>query len=63
MWTEDEARRKIRREWSKLPPSERQTREQAAVFAMEIKDKYPFPSKTDRYQVIKGWLDLAPLGK
>ena len=63
MWTEEEARKEITREWNELPPSQRQTREHAFWFALEIKDKYPFPSKTDRYQVVKGWLDLAPLGK
>ena len=63
MLTEEEARRAITREWYNLPTSARQTREQAAIFAMEIRDKYPFPAKIDRYQIIKGWLDLAPLGK
>lgn len=63
MWTEEEARKEIRREWDKLAASDRQTREQAAAFAMQIKEKYPFPSKADRSQVIKGWLDLAPFGK
>ena len=63
MWTEEEARREITREWKDLPTSARQTREQAAMFAMEIGDKYPFPGNTDRYQIIKGWLELAPLGK
>ena len=62
MWKQEEARREIVREWSALPVSERRTKDQAAPFAMAIKDKYPFRSSADRYQVIKGWLQnrLAP---
>src|SRR5262249_5517111 len=63
MWTAEEARKEIRREWNELAASDRQTRDQAAAFPMQIKDKYPFPSKADRSQVIKGWLDLAAFGK
>jgi hypothetical protein len=35
----------------------RQTDEQAAQFAMQIKDKYKFSSdRADPYQIVKGWL-------
>jgi hypothetical protein len=51
------ARRDIIREWRSLPKELRQTDEQAAAFAMQIKDKYKFSSDTaDPYQTVKGWL-------
>jgi hypothetical protein len=52
MYTKDEARREIVAEWNSLPASARKTDHQAALFAMRIKDKYPFRSRADRYQVI-----------
>src|SRR5260370_13993728 len=51
------ARHEIIREWRSLPKEQRQTDEQAAGFAMQIKDKYKFSSDTaDPYQTVKGWL-------
>jgi hypothetical protein len=38
------ARHEIIREWRSLPKELRQTDEQAAAFAMQIKDKYKFSS-------------------
>src|SRR6516165_8749683 len=38
------ARREIIREWRSLPKELRQTDEQAAAFAMQVKDKYKFSS-------------------
>ena len=51
------ARHEIIREWRSLPKELRQTDEQAAAFAMQIKDKYKFSSdSTDSYQTVKDWL-------
>ncbi|MCP3464450.1 hypothetical protein [Bradyrhizobium sp. CCGUVB23] len=51
------ARREIIREWRSLPKELRQTDEQAAAFAMQIKDKYKFSSDSaDPYQTVMGWL-------
>src|SRR5260370_33373917 len=51
------ARREIIREWGSLPKGLRQTDEQAAAFAMQIRDKYKFSSDSaDHYQTIKDWL-------
>ena len=51
------ARHEIIREWRSLPKELRQTDEQAAAFAMQIKDKYKFSSDSaDHYQTVKGWL-------
>ena len=51
------ARHEIIREWRSLPKELRQTDEQAAAFAMQIKDKYKFSSdSTDSYQTVKHWL-------
>jgi hypothetical protein len=45
----------IIREWRSLPKELRQTDEQAAAFAMQIKDKYKFSSENaDAYQTVKG---------
>jgi hypothetical protein len=52
-----DARHEIIREWRSLPKEQRQTDEQAALFAMQIKDKYKFSSESaDPYQTVKGWL-------
>lgn len=51
----DEAKQLILAQWLTLPPPERRTEEQAAQFAMRIKDAYAFRCCGDRYQVIKGW--------
>src|SRR6195256_2646723 len=51
------ARHEIIREWRSLPKELKQTDEQAAAFAMQIKDKYNFSSDSaDRYQTVKDWL-------
>jgi hypothetical protein len=51
------ARHEIIREWRSLPRELRQTDEQAAAFAMQIKDKYKFSSDSaDHYQTVKDWL-------
>ena len=51
------ARHEIIREWRSLPKELRQTDEQAAAFALQIKDKYKFSSDSaDSYQTVKGWL-------
>ena len=51
------ARHEIIREWRSLPKELRQTDEQAAAFAMQIKDKYKFSSDSaDPYQTVKDWL-------
>jgi hypothetical protein len=51
------ARREIIREWRSLPKELRQTDEQAAAFAMQIKDKYKFSSDSaDPYETVRGWL-------
>ena len=51
------ARHEIIREWRSLPKEQRQTEDQAAAFAMQIKDKYKFSSDdVDPYQTVKGWL-------
>ncbi len=51
------ARHEIIREWRSLPKELRQTDEQAAAFAMQIKDKYNFSSDSaDPYQTVRGWL-------
>jgi hypothetical protein len=52
-----DARHEIIREWRSLPKEQRQTDEQAALFAMQIKDKYKFSNESaDPYQTVKGWL-------
>src|ERR1700676_1429618 len=51
------ARHDIIQEWRSLPKELRQTDEQAAAFAMQVKDKYKFSSENaDAYHTIKGWL-------
>jgi hypothetical protein len=54
---QDDAKREIIREWRALPKAQRQTDEQAALFALQIKDKYKFRGGTaDPYQTINAWL-------
>jgi hypothetical protein len=48
------ARHEIIREWRSLPKDLRQTDEQAAALAMQVKDKYKFSSgSTGPYQTSK----------
>ena len=52
------ARHQIIREWRSLPKELRQTEEQTAAFAMQIKDKYKFSSESaDPYQM--SWSRLS----
>jgi hypothetical protein len=48
-----DAEREIIREWEALHESQRQTERHVGMFAMAIKDKYPFKYNGDRYQAIK----------
>jgi len=52
----DDAKREMVRLWLSLPPDERRTEQQAAMFAMAHKDRFNFKASGDRYQVVKGWL-------
>ena len=63
------ARHEIIREWRALPKELRETDEQAAAFAMQIKDKYKFssdnavikPSKIGccvTYRLRAGWSEM-----
>ncbi|MDB5407708.1 MAG: hypothetical protein JWL84_2620 [Rhodospirillales bacterium] len=58
--TRTEARATIIVEWFALPPEERGSEHQAAVFAMKAMAKYDFRCAGDRYQIIKSWLTSAP---
>ncbi len=59
-----EAEREAIRLWRDLPKHERKSNEQAAAFALKIKDDIPFETSADHYQIIKNWLqrDLALRG-
>ena len=57
--TKDEARLAIRTEWAEIPPANRQTRHQAAVFVMKAMPRYAFRCGQDRFQVIMNWLEEA----
>jgi hypothetical protein len=53
---QEDAKNEIIKEWRSLPKELRQTDEQAAQFAMQIKDRYKFRGgSADPYQTIKGW--------
>ena len=53
------ARHEIIREWRSLPMEQRQTDEQAALFAMQVKDKYKFSSGSpDPYLNRQGLTEL-----
>jgi len=54
MMTQAEAKEYILAEWDALPEAKRATG--MFVFAMEMKEKYPFRCSGDRYQWIKGWI-------
>ncbi len=54
---EHETRRKIIREWLKLPKDKRQTEEQIAAFAKKAVQENEFErSRRDPYQKVVGWL-------
>jgi hypothetical protein len=56
---EHETRRKVIREWMKLPKDKRQTEEQVAVFAKRTVQQNEFQrSRRDPYQKVMGWLLL-----
>jgi hypothetical protein len=57
--TQDEAKQLILDDWRALPTEERRTTQQAAMFAMRIKDKYRFEFPGDQYQLIKGWVQSS----
>ena len=57
--TKNEARQAILAEWSAVPPADRRTTHQAAVFVMKAMPRYDFRCGQDRYQVIMGWLKEA----
>jgi hypothetical protein len=63
--TKADAERLTIAEWRKLPLQERQTEDQAAIFAMRVYGTMPhlcnFRCSGDKYQTIKAWLqrDLA----
>ena len=52
----DDARQAIIDKWRALPASKRKTSDQAAAFAMLMKEKYEWRSRSDRYQDVMGWL-------
>ena len=54
---EHETRRKIIREWMKLPKDMRRTEEQVAAFAKSAVQQNGFQrSRRDPYQKVMGWL-------
>jgi hypothetical protein len=54
---EHETRRKIIREWMKLPKDSRRTEEQVAAFAKGAVQQNGFQrSRRDPYQKVMGWL-------
>jgi hypothetical protein len=58
---QDDAKREIIREWRALPKEQRQTDEQAALFAMQIKDKYKFRGEFQRRKCGSVSDDLGPV--
>ena len=54
--TKDEAREESLRRWHALPPAERQTTEQAQIFAAALADELDFRTMANRRMVIFGWL-------
>jgi hypothetical protein len=46
------AEREVIREWNALPAAKRRTEDQASIFALKIRDKYPFAYRGDRYYAI-----------
>jgi DUF438 domain-containing protein len=55
--TKNDAEQAIIQEWRALPEIERQANSHAELFAMKIKDKYPFRhSGSDRYHVVRQFI-------
>jgi hypothetical protein len=59
---QEEAKRMILTEWYKLPPEERKTEHQAAVFAFKSQSRFHFKCSGDPYQCIMGCL-MANIGR
>ncbi len=55
---EHETRRKIIREWTKLPKDKRQTEEHVATFAKKVvaENEFENSSRRDPHQKVVGWL-------
>ncbi len=55
---EHETRRKIIREWTKLPKDKRQTEEHVAAFAKKAvaENEFERSSRRDPHQKVVGWL-------
>ena len=53
MMLKRDAEQAIIRERLARPEAERQTESHAPVFAMKVKDKFPFRTSGDRYQAVK----------
>jgi hypothetical protein len=56
MKPEHDVRRTIIREWMSLPRDRRQTKEQAAAFALKSLGKHKFRCSGDPHQRILAWL-------
>ena len=57
MRPDHDARRKVIRQWMSLPREKRQTREQAAAFAMMVIQADAIGSgREDRHQTVMTWL-------
>ena len=54
--TKDEAREESLRRWHALPPAERQTTQQAQIFAAALAAELDFRTMANRRMVILGWL-------
>jgi hypothetical protein len=54
---QEDAKRQIIREWRAPPSDQRQTDEQAAFFAMQIKAQIQIQRVRRRSVSIKGWLE------
>jgi hypothetical protein len=54
--TKDDAREESLRRWHALPPTERQTTEQAQIFAAALAADLDFRTMGNRRMVILGWL-------
>ncbi|MBN6823992.1 hypothetical protein JRF84_30990 [Methylobacterium organophilum] len=61
--TEDEAKAEAIRRWNALPEDERQTRDQAAEFALKITPHLVYAGNGNPYQEIKRWLFAEMRGR
>jgi hypothetical protein len=60
--SKDEAREETLRRWRALPASDRQTSEQAEIFAAALADQLDFRTMANRRRVIMGWLTREMAG-